>query len=168
MSRMRALRRMRALLVHDRPEWSAISRFLTTALLLTVAIAVIAAPSAQPATRDARNLVATPKVKQALRAAFLAKSGRTRGIKGPLKGTTYYGSYRGREYAFATFSVPRFGTQDQPEVFSRVAGGRWFDRGDTGGEICPGWIPLPLIKVWKLHRSSYSVIRGQKVWCYTP
>lgn len=108
---------------------------------------------------EARNLIATPTIKRQLRTALLARLSKyglpTAGVRGPLKGTTYYGRYRDHEYAFAEFSIPPTGAQDQPETFSRRVGGRWVDRGDTGGEICPGRpIPLALIKVWHLRRGS--------------
>ena len=48
------------------------------------------------------------------------------------------------------FSIPRFGTTDQPELFRRPAGALWRDLGDTGGDVCPPYVPLPLIKVWQL------------------
>lgn len=102
------------------------------------------------------NLVATAKVKAALRTAFLHTHKRytSAQVKGPLKGTTYYGRYGQTKYAFATFSIPRFRTQDQPELFKRLPGRAWRDRGDTGGEICKRDVPLPLIKVWKLKAGS--------------
>ena len=107
------------------------------------------------ATPIARNLVATAEVKAALRAAHLrtvplADRAKTRG---PLKGTTYYGSVGKWKYALATFSHPGVGTTDQPELFSKAPGGAWRDRGDTGGCLTKGIIPRALIRVW--HLSSY-------------
>ena len=112
--------------------------------------ALLASPAL--AGNGARNLVATPSVKAALRAAFLKVHPKLPPAKvaGPLKGRTYYGSYQGKEYALAVFSIPRFGTQDQPELFRRPAGGTWRDLGDTGGDVCPPYVPLALIKVWQL------------------
>jgi len=86
----------------------------------------------------------------------------------PLRGRTYYGSYQGREYAVAVFSIPRLGTQDQPEVFRRPRGGVWRDLGDTGGDICPPTIPLSLLKVWNFQRSSTTESNGRSVQCYAP
>jgi len=85
-----------------------------------------------------------PKVKAALRATFIRthSSLTARSIRGPLRGRTYYGSYQGREYAVAVFSIPRLGTQDQPEVFRRARAGVWRDLGDTGGDIERG-LPGP-------------------------
>jgi hypothetical protein len=91
-----------------------------------------------------------------IRAAFLLEHPQysPKRVKGPLKGTTYYGRYRRTYYAFATFSVPRTGTTDQPELFKRPPGGVFHDRGDTGGEICKRKVPLALIRVWHLKPSS--------------
>ena len=55
-----------------------------------------------------------------------------------------------------------------PEVFQRPTGGHWADRGDAGGEICPPAIPLPLVKLWGFVPSSYSVVKGKRVYCYAP
>lgn len=121
-----------------------------------VAVALLAGAGAAAAgTRDhggAVNLIAAPAVKAGLRTAFLAAHPhvKPRGVKGPLPGRTYYGGYRGREYAIATFSIPLVGTTDQPELFVRKAGGRWVDKGDTGGEVCPGWMPVQVIRIWEL------------------
>ena len=116
------------------------------------------------------NLVATPAVKTALRASFLKAHSRLAPakVRGPLKGQTYYGRYRGVEYALAVFSIPRLGTTDQPELFRRVPPGRWHDRGDTGGEVCLPWVPLPLLKLWGFVKSSSSVVKGKRVDCYVP
>jgi hypothetical protein len=124
--------------------------FAAGTLLLAAALPAVGAGA------KAVNLVATPRVKAKLRAAFLIKHHQysQRRVKGPLKGTTYYGRYGRTEYAFATFSVPRTGTTDQPELFKRPAGGVFRDVGDTGGEICKRDVPLALIKVWRLKRSS--------------
>jgi hypothetical protein len=103
----------------------------------------------------ARNLVATLKVKAALRAAHLRTlppSDRAQ-TRGPLRGSTYYGSYGNRRYALATFSHPRVGTTDQPELFSKAPGRLWRDHGDTGGCLTQGVIPRALIRLW--HLRSY-------------
>ncbi len=63
-------------------------------------------------------------MKSALRAAHLAliPLPQRAGVRGPLRGTTYYGSYGAWHYALATFSIPRLGTTDQPEIFSKAPG----------------------------------------------
>jgi hypothetical protein len=117
---------------------------------LAVALPALSSPP------KAVNLVATPRVKAMLRAAFILKHHQysQRRIKGPLKGTTYFGRYGKTEYAFSVFSVPRTGTTDQPELFKRPARGIFRDLGDTGGEVCKREVPLALIKVWRLKSSS--------------
>jgi hypothetical protein len=117
-------------------------------LVLTALLA--AASTAGAATPVARNLVATPSVKSALRATLLARlpvAERAK-VRGPLPGRTYYGSYGATRYALAVFSFPRTGTTDQPEVFVKRPGTQWVDRGDTGG--CLAKIPAPLLRVWRL------------------
>jgi hypothetical protein len=90
------------------------------------------------------NLVATPKVKQELRAAYVAAHPRAR-VGTPLAGHTYYGSYSGTEYAVATFAA-------HPTVFRRDARGRWRVRSETHGGICKNIVPIDLIKTWWLER----------------
>lgn len=130
------------------------SRLLAAALVASLVLGVAASATAGPP--KAVNLVATAKVKAALRTAFLHNHRRyaPRKVKGPLKGSTFYGRYGQTKYAFASFSIPRFGTQDQPELFKRLPGRAWRDLGDTGGEICKGSVPLPLIRVWHLRAGS--------------
>jgi hypothetical protein len=120
---------------------------------LAVAVPALSSGSARP---RAVNLVAGPRVKSMLRAAFLIEHHRYSPlrVRGPLKGSTYYGRYGRTEYAFAVFSVPRTGTTDQPELFKRPRGGVFHDLGDTGGEICKRKVPLALIKVWRLKRGG--------------
>ena len=140
-----------------------------TAIAVVAALGSVAVPGAW-SSGGASNLVATPKVKAALRATFIRTHSKLtpRSIRGPLRGRTYYGSYQGREYAVAVFSIPRLGTQDQPEVFRRPTAGVWRDLGDTGGDICPPMIPLPLLKVWNFQRSSTTESNGLSVQCYAP
>lgn len=140
-----------------------------TAIAIVAVLASVAVPVAWTAG-GARNLAATPKVKAALRAAFIRTHSNltVHAIRGPLRGRTYYGSYQGREYAVAVFSIPRLGTQDQPEVFRRPRAGVWRDLGDTGGDICPPTIPLPLLKVWNFQRSSTTESNGLSVQCFAP
>jgi hypothetical protein len=126
---------------------------LTVLGLSSVAVAV-AAPSAP----SPRNLVATPAVKEQLRATHLATmpaAMRTK-VRGPLKGTTYYGSYGAARYAIATFSTEGVGTQDQPELFSKPSGRAWRDRGDTGGCISSRIIPAPLLRLWGFERDRLN------------
>ena len=140
-----------------------------TAFALVAVLASVAVPVAWTAD-GARNLAATSKVKAALRAAFIRTHSNltAHAIRGPLRGRTSYGSYQGREYAVAVFSIARLGTQDQPEVFRRPSAGVWRDLGDTGGDICPPTIPLPLLKVWNFQRSSTTESNGLSVQCYAP
>jgi len=90
------------------------------------------------------NMVATPKVKAALRVAYVAAHP---GIHAgaPVPGQTYYGMYSGTSYALATFS-------SSPTVFRTDARGRWHVRADTDGRICTNVLPVELAKVWSLQR----------------
>jgi hypothetical protein len=139
-------------------------------LIAVVAVVTFATVPIAASADGARNLTAAPNVKAALRSAFIRAHAKltASSIRGPLRGLTYYGSYQRREYAVAVFSIPRFGTQDQPEIFRRPTAGRWRDLGDTGGDICPPTIPLPLLKVWHFQRSSTTVTNGRSVQCYAP
>ncbi len=132
---------------------------MRTRIVVTVVAGFLGLAVAVPALSSppkAVNLIATPRVKAMLRAAFLLKHHQysQRRVKGPLKGTTYYGRFGVSAYAFSVFSVPRTGTTDQPELFKRPVGGIFRDLGDTGGEICKRDVPLALIKVWRLKPSS--------------
>lgn len=122
------------------------------AVLSAVAAALLLAGPVGGAV-SATNLRATPTVKAALRAAHLRvvpKADRAR-VKGPLPGSVYYARHRGREYALAVFSHPRTGTTDQPELFIRPTGGRWVDKGDTGGAVCDFRIvPKPVLDLWAI------------------
>jgi hypothetical protein len=138
------------------------------ALGLTLVTAAAAAPTHKAAPRPV-NLVATSALKAQLRTTFLRLHNTLAParVRGPLKGRTYYGRYGSTKYAVTTFSVDG-GTDDQPELFRRRSGGNWRDLGDTGGEVCPGRIPLPLIKLWGFVATSYSIVRGKRVYCYAP
>jgi hypothetical protein len=142
------------------------------ASILIAVVAAVACLSVPPArtAEGARNLSATPKVRAALRVAFIRTHSNLEAstIRGPLRGRTYYGSYRRREYAVAVFSIPRFSTQDQPEIFRGPMQGRWRDLGDTGGDICLPTIPLPLLKLWHFQPSSTTESNGRLVHCYAP
>jgi hypothetical protein len=73
---------------------------------------------------------------------------------GPV-GRVYYGRCPKAFYALASFRhrTPQvdFGTQDQPERFRRLVGGRWQDRGDTGGFVCEA-APMALLRLWRLQQ----------------
>jgi hypothetical protein len=92
------------------------------------------------------NLVATPKVKAALRSAYLDAHPNAR-VGGPLSGHTYYGDYSGSRYAVATFG--RF-----PTIFRTDRRGRWHVRRETHGGICTDVVPIELIGAWWLERWS--------------
>ena len=131
------------------------SRLLALCALGLVVLWPVAANAGSQATPIARNLVATVKVKAALRTAHLRTvplSDRA-ATHGPLPRSTYYGSYGAFRYALATFSHPRVGTTDQPELFSKAPGRPWRDRGDTGGCLTKGVLPPALLRVW--HLRSY-------------
>ena len=72
-------------------------------------------------------------------------------VRGP-RGRVYHGRCGKTRYALATFSHTFgdlfLGTQDQPERFRRKPGGRWRDRGDTGGVVCDGVAPRALVRLW--------------------
>ena len=130
------------------------------------ALAPSLASSSQRAPERARNLPVTPRVKQQLRGAFVANHQEITGhIYGPIKRTIRYGRYRNREYALAAFSLPVFGTQGQPEMFTRAVGGRWVDRGASGGAVCSNTWPLPLLKVWGLSIYIDEVVNGRTFLC---
>jgi hypothetical protein len=128
--------------------------FATIALGLAIAWPV-AANARVDATPIAKNLVVTAKIKAALRTAHLRTlpAADRAATRGPLPRSTYYGSYGSRRYALATFSHPRVGTTDQPELFSKVPGRPWRDHGDTGGCLTKGVLPPALLRVW--HLRSY-------------
>jgi hypothetical protein len=88
------------------------------------------------------NLVATPKVKAALRAAYVEAHPRAR-VGGPAPGRTYYGDYSGTRYAVATFGA-------YPTIFRTDARGRWHVRRETHGGICTNVVPIDLVMVWSL------------------
>ena len=88
------------------------------------------------------NMAATPKVKAALRVAYVAAHPGVH-VGAPLRGQTYYGMYSGTSYALATFA-------SSPTVFRTDARGRWGVRADTDGRICTNVLPVELAKVWSL------------------
>jgi len=88
------------------------------------------------------NLVATPKVKTALRSAYLAAHPGA-SVGDPAAGRTYYGGYSGTRYAVATFGA-------QPTIFRTDVRGRWRVRRETHGGVCTNVVPIDLIRVWSL------------------
>jgi hypothetical protein len=127
-------------------------------ILLKAATALAAAGlAAQPslACGDGwmpENLVATPPVKSALRAAYLAAHPglSPAQVGGPVSGRTYYGSYSGTYYAVATFSPG--GAAADPTVFRTDVRARWHVRRQTHGGVCSDVVPVELIKTWSLVR----------------
>jgi hypothetical protein len=90
------------------------------------------------------NLAATPKVKAALRLAYVrAHPGIAVGQPAP--GRTYYGSYSGTRYAVATFGA-------YPTIFQTDARNRWRVIRETRGGICTDVVPSELITAWSFRR----------------
>lgn len=77
-------------------------------------------------------------------------------VDGPLSGSVYYALEKstGIYWALASFSIPEFDTQDQPEVFSKSAGNGWQDLGDSGGFFgCNQGdlkVPRSVLVAWRL------------------
>ena len=94
------------------------------------------------------NMVATPKVKAALRSAYVAAHPGVH-VGAPQRRQTYYGMYSGTSYAIATFSAA-------PTVFRTDVRGRWRVRADTDGRICSNVVPVELLKVWSLQHDRGS------------
>jgi hypothetical protein len=92
------------------------------------------------------NLVATPKVKAALRSAYVQAHPGAR-VGDPVPGRTYYGDYSGTRYAVATFGT-------YPTIFRTDSRGRWHVRRDTHGGICTNVVPVELIGAWWLEQWS--------------
>jgi hypothetical protein len=121
-----------------------------TRLLTVGAVALVAAAFAAPvlACGDGwigKNLVATPKVKAALRAAYLAAHPGAQ-VGAPAAGRTYYGSWDGTRYAVATFG--RY-----PTIFRTDREGIWHVRRETHGGICADVVPVDLLSHhWWLKR----------------
>lgn len=133
---------------------------IVSLLVAVTALSASGAPSVREGTgavRASTNATAravpvpvTARLRTRLRAAFLrAHRGYERAeVRGPLRRTVRHARYRGIYWALASFSVPKLGTQDQPELFRRRIGYRWRDRGDTGGSLCE--VPRPVVVVWDL------------------
>src|SRR5664280_615948 len=152
-----------------------VRRFVISLIVLAFgALALPLASSSQVSSGGARNLAVTPKIKHQLRVAYVASPvlvahrGRIEAalIRGPIKGPIHYGRYRARGYAIANFSIPTYGTQYQPEVFSRSIGGRWFDRGESGGMVCSNMVPIPLLNAWKLTVYAEKTTAGRRIQCF--
>jgi hypothetical protein len=112
---------------------------------------VVAAAVAGPVSADCGdghwmgvNLVATPRVKAALRSAYVRAHPRV-AAAAPVSGRTYYGSYSGTRYAVATFGA-------YPTIFQTDGRNRWRVIRETRGGICSDVVPSELIKVWWLER----------------
>jgi hypothetical protein len=124
-------------------------------LLKSICVAAAVGLAAQPsfACGDGwlpMNLVATSRVKSALRSAYLTAHPRLAAARvgAPVPGRTYYGSYSATQYAVATFSVG--GASAYPTVFRTDARGRWHVRRQTHGGVCSDVVPVELIKMWWL------------------
>ena len=132
-------------------------------LVLPTLVLALAGPAA--AATGPVNLVVTPEMKAGLRGAFLAAGGSPT-VQGPLLGRRclklqgdptrycrryhmYWARYRGVEWALATFWLPATGDTDQPEKFSRPAGGAWRFLGEAGGgPMSESGIPCPVLRIW--------------------
>ena len=97
------------------------------------------------------NMKATPRLKAALRLAYVAAHPRVH-AGAPRPGKTYYGMYSGTSYALATFGAG-------PSVFRTDSHGGWRLRADTDGRICTNVVPIELLQVWSLEHERGS--------CYT-
>lgn len=120
-------------------------------ILASVIAGVVAAPVLACGDDPmSENLVATPNVKAALRAAYLRAHRELPAsrVGAPVAGRTYYGRHAGTLYAVATFAV---GTRPtHPTILSTDRRGRWHVRRQTHGGICTDVVPLELIEVWWL------------------
>ena len=129
-------------------------------LALLVAPAALAIATTLPASAAAtcHTLQAGKQLRHTLRSVHLRNL--TRNVDKPVRvqgpvGRVHYGRCGTSYYALASFSYTIggtfFGQQDQPERFRRQAGGRWRDRGDTGGDVCGNYAaPAELRRLWRL------------------
>ena len=124
---------------------------LTAALALASVAGTALACGGDPM---AKNLVAKPPVKSALRSAYLAAHPGVApaAVSGPVAGRTYYGTVMGDWYAVATFSVA--GRASHPTILVRHGNRRdsWHVVRETHGGICGRFVPLPLIDKWYLEQ----------------
>jgi hypothetical protein len=130
-------------------------------LALLVALVAVAAAATVPASASAASchaLHASKKLRHTLRSVHVQNLRKNVDkpfkVRGPI-GRVYYGRCGTAFYALASFSQTIggtfFGQQDQPERFRRKAGGRWRDRGDTGGDVCGNFVaPAELRRLWRL------------------
>jgi hypothetical protein len=107
--------------------------------IVLVALVLCAPALACGDSPNAVNLVATPQVKDALRAAY----GHPQAALVP--GRTYYAFHVGIHFAVATFSDAR-----RPAVFTDDGLGRWRLLRVTHGGICSGVVPIDVIQAWWL------------------
>ncbi|HEX8745459.1 MAG TPA: hypothetical protein VF712_20205 [Thermoleophilaceae bacterium] len=119
---------------------------MTRLLLATAGAALVLclAPGAASAA-ECKNLKVTDQLKLDLRKAHERLTDRE--FSGP-KGRVYHGRCGTAYYALANFKDAELGYQDQPERFTRRAGHRWKDRGDTGGPVCDTGVPRALLHRW--------------------
>jgi hypothetical protein len=116
------------------------------ALAATLASGLLALPGVAQAS-SCHNLKLTDTTRRALVAAHHRATKRP--FTGPRKGSTYYGRCGSTYYALASFNDYQLGYTDQPEAFRKTKGHRWFDRGDTGGDVCTS-APRALRRIWRL------------------
>jgi hypothetical protein len=119
-------------------------RPLIAAVLAGLTLAAIAAGGADAAPA-CHNLRVTNDVRSALKRAH-GHAARD----GPIeRGSIYYGSCGGTQYAIAGFSKA---LADQPEKFRRLPGRRWVDQGDGFEAGCDAGarypIPKALVRLW--------------------
>lgn len=113
-----------------------------TGLLGIAAFAAITGPAGAKSS-SCVNLKVTPGVKPALKAAYFAAH---KAHSSPVAGSTFYGRCGTTYWAAGSFPDPHLhDLTDQPEVFRKLPGHVWHDRGD-GGSICE--VPAALRKLW--------------------
>jgi hypothetical protein len=108
---------------------------------------------------------ASPSEVAALKAAFLASHPQFARDEVEPVGAFYIAVDHGTgsQWAAGSFSVPEFGTQDQPQLFRRDAGREWSDEGDTGGLLCD--IPDAVADAWGLPATDTS---AGSCWEWSP
>ncbi len=122
-------------------------------IILTLLFALAAAPAlACGDGMPPQNSLATPQVKAALRAAYLAAHPGAR-ADGPLPGHTYYSVHMNLGFAVATFD-------GRARVFVHAPKQHWKLVRDTYGTVC-GWdVPTDVLaKAWWFPRSHGSCYR---------
>jgi hypothetical protein len=117
----------------------------TPLLAVLVALAfVLALPAGSASAASCKKLKVTSELKAELRKAHERLTDRA--FTGPTK--THYGRCGTRYYALGWMKDAELGYQDQPERFTRLQGGAWKDRGDTGGPPCDTGFPRALLRLW--------------------